>query len=79
MLWPDPGRRVLRREMATSYCPDCDGQLSLSHVRLGQKLICPHCETQLEVISLEPLELDWAIDWFDDDEWAEEREEEERG
>jgi lysine biosynthesis protein LysW len=65
--------------MAISFCPDCDGQISLSQARLGQKLICPYCETQLEVISVEPLELDWAIDWPDEDEWAEEREEEERG
>ncbi len=48
--------------MATGYCPDCDGQLGLSNPRLGQKLLCPYCDTQLEVIALEPLELDWAID-----------------
>ena len=60
--------------MATTYCPDCDGRIVLSDIRLGQKLVCPHCDTQLEVIALEPLELDWAIDWSDEDEWAEERE-----
>ncbi len=65
--------------MATATCPDCDAQLGLSHPRLGQKLLCPYCDTQLEVISLEPLELDWAIDWPDEDDWYEEREAEEEG
>ena len=60
--------------MSTSYCPDCDGQITLHHARLGQKVVCPYCDTQLEVIDLEPLELDWAVDWPDEDEWADERE-----
>jgi hypothetical protein len=28
----------------------------------------------LEVIALNPLELDWAVDWPDEDEWLEEQE-----
>lgn len=60
--------------MVTGRCPDCDAQFGMSSPRLGQKLICPYCDTQLEVIALEPLELDWAMDWPDEDEWYEERE-----
>ncbi len=60
--------------MDDAYCPDCDGKIVLPpDVKLGQKLTCPHCEAELEVISLDPVELDWAYDW----EWDEEEEEEE--
>lgn len=55
------------------YCPDCDGSIVLSsRVEIGQTLTCPHCEAELEVISLDPPEVDWAYDW----EWEEEGEEE---
>jgi lysine biosynthesis protein LysW len=53
----------------STYCPECDGKITLNpHASLGQKLSCPHCDADLEVISLEPLELDWAYDWSWDDE-----------
>ncbi len=55
------------------YCPDCDGGIMLSsQVEIGLTLICPHCEAELEVISIDPPEVDWAYDW----EWEEEEEEE---
>ena len=59
--------------MATAYCPDCDEKISLNSkpVVVGQKLTCPHCDADLEVISVDPLELDWAYDW----EWEDEDEE----
>jgi lysine biosynthesis protein LysW len=62
--------------MASAYCPDCDGKIVLNLVKLGQKMTCPHCDTQLEVISVDPLELDWAYDWSDE-EWDEEEEKDE--
>ena len=53
----------------TAYCPECDGRITLNpHAALGQKITCPHCDADLEVISLEPLELDWAYDWSWDEE-----------
>jgi len=56
--------------MDSAYCPDCDGKIVMNpHAKLGQKIACPHCEAELEIISVEPLELDWAYDWsWDDDE-----------
>jgi lysine biosynthesis protein LysW len=60
--------------MARVYCPDCDGAIMVgTNVELSQKIICPHCEAELEVISTDPLELDWAYDWS----WEEDEEEEE--
>jgi lysine biosynthesis protein LysW len=45
-------------------CPDCERRISLSPASVGQKLTCPHCHIELEVVSAEPrLELQWNIDW----------------
>lgn len=59
-------------------CPDCGQKIDLgSQPKLGQEVTCPYCEADLEVISLDPLELDWAYiepatdedDWDDLDDW----------
>ncbi len=66
--------------MAVAYCPDCEGKISISsEAAVGQRITCPHCDTDLEVISVEPLELDWAYDWSweDEDETASDDEDEE--
>ena len=61
--------------MASAYCPDCDGRIAFNpHAALGQKVTCPHCDSDLEVISVEPLELDWAYDWS----WEDEEEEDDQ-
>lgn len=55
------------------HCPDCDGRIMLSsQVYVGLTLVCPYCDAELEVISTDPPEVDWAYDW----EWNEEEEEE---
>jgi alpha-aminoadipate carrier protein LysW len=60
--------------MPSAYCPDCDEKITLNaKPAVGQKLTCPHCDADLEVISVEPLELDWAYDW----EWEDEEEDDE--
>lgn len=60
--------------MTRVYCPDCDGRITVNpHVKLGLRLVCPHCEADLEVISVDPPEIDWFYDWT----WDEEEEEEE--
>jgi alpha-aminoadipate carrier protein LysW len=63
--------------MASTYCPDCDGKIVLNPAKIGQTLTCPHCDAELEVISVDPLELDWAYDWaWDEDDEEEDNEEE---
>lgn len=48
--------------MFTTYCPDCDARIQISpEVEVGTILECPTCGVALEVISLEPLELDLAL------------------
>lgn len=53
--------------MAT--CVECDEEITIGRrPRLGMKVICGYCGAHLEVVSLDPLELDWA-DEDDEDEW----------
>ncbi len=55
-------------------CPECDNPILLGkNVKLGMLTTCPECDCLLEVISLSPLDLDYA---FEDEEWEEEEEEE---
>jgi alpha-aminoadipate carrier protein LysW len=55
-------------------CPECESPITLNKgVKLGDYIECPECGTMLEVISLKPLELDYAVG---DEDWEEEWEEE---
>ncbi len=60
--------------MATVLCPDCEASIRLDlNTKVGQRLTCPHCGTELEVIDTSPLELDWAYDepdnLWDSEDW----------
>jgi alpha-aminoadipate carrier protein LysW len=56
-------------------CPECESTIALNKgVNLGDYIECPGCGTMLEVISLKPVELDYAAG---DEDWEEEWEEEE--
>jgi lysine biosynthesis protein LysW len=47
--------------MNETFCPECENPLKVStHPHKGQQLLCPRCRTRLVIISLNPLELDWA-------------------
>lgn len=53
-------------------CPACGSTFALSKkVKAGDHIYCPECGEELEVISLRPLELDYA---FHDEDWEEEEE-----
>ncbi|HHY56089.1 MAG TPA: hypothetical protein GYA08_11700 [Chloroflexi bacterium] len=52
----------------SALCVECDAELNISsRVRLGQRIICPNCGVQLEVISTHPIEVDIAYD--ESEEW----------
>jgi lysine biosynthesis protein LysW len=62
-------------------CPNCGESISFSsHPKLGQKMACPHCGERLEVVYLEPIELDfefeeeeaWDDESYDEDDFEEE-------
>jgi lysine biosynthesis protein LysW len=47
--------------MPAVFCLDCNHPVSLgSRPMEGQMITCSNCGAQLEVLSLDPLELDWA-------------------
>ena len=65
-------------------CPECETEIELpSDTELWELVECPNCGAHLEVIDLEPLELDYALDEEElededeDEEWFEEDEEDE--
>jgi lysine biosynthesis protein LysW len=72
--------------METAPCPECTYEITLPNPREGQRLACPNCGAELEVISSRPLELDWTytepeddlstLD-LEDDEWDEDWEDDE--
>ncbi len=60
--------------VATATCPDCGRKVQLwAQPQVGEEVICPHCEAELEVVALDPVELDWAfIEPAEDDDWDDE-------
>lgn len=56
-------------------CPECETQIPLPpDTELWDLVECPNCGTHLEVVELEPPELDYALE---EEEWEEEEEDEE--
>lgn len=54
--------------MSSALCPDCDQEIVVDHLpALGDVLVCPHCDADLEVIGVDPLEFDWAFAWLDEE------------
>ncbi len=54
--------------MAFAYCPDCAGRIYLGRKPwVGQPAICDYCDADLEVVKLNPLQLDWADNVPDED------------
>ena len=55
-------------------CPECESILRIhKKPRLGDTLVCRECGEKLEVVNLNPLELDWVYTNYDDEDgdWAE--------
>lgn len=60
-----------KREIS-AVCPGCDNEIFFYKTpKLGEFVTCPECGDMTEVVSLEPLRLDWSSDW-DDDQWEDE-------
>ncbi|MFH1636492.1 MAG: hypothetical protein ABIG63_21125 [Chloroflexota bacterium] len=53
--------------METAECISCEEKITFQiEPKMGQLVTCPKCDAQLEVVWLDPIELDWP---FDDDEY----------
>ena len=58
--------------MPKTYCPNCDAVISVDSPREGATVTCRECGTELEIISTNPFEVDFPLD-FDED-WDDEEE-----
>jgi lysine biosynthesis protein LysW len=48
--------------MTKATCPECDANVLFSSApKVSQRVCCAQCRTMLKVISLTPLELDYAF------------------
>ncbi|KAA3643813.1 MAG: hypothetical protein DWQ07_16995 [Chloroflexi bacterium] len=59
--------------MKFTGCPSCDSPIKvMKNPRIGQRIRCPHCDADLEVTWLDPIELDWfADDVYYEFDWSE--------
>jgi len=49
--------------MTIISCLSCEHAVDLGpNPAIGQRITCPNCETNLEVINLHPVELDWVYE-----------------
>jgi lysine biosynthesis protein LysW len=53
-------------EMPKTYCPDCDAVISVDDPRVGAMVTCRDYGTELEVISTDPFEVDYPLDYDQD-------------
>lgn len=52
-----------------AYCPHCDSRVVFGKRPVkGQRVRCRECGTELEVVRLNPLEVDWADEEMERDE-----------
>ena len=58
--------------MPIATCPQCEAEIHVDEeMDKGEAMICPECDASLEVVGLDPVELDFAIEeeeYLDDDE-----------
>ena len=53
-----------------TLCPECDGDITIpGDAMLNELISCPECGAELEIINLDPLELDVAPEVEED--WGE--------
>jgi lysine biosynthesis protein LysW len=56
--------------MVFTECPSCGESVNVgARPKMGQRVVCQACDTDLEVVWLDPVELDWPFDVEDDEEY----------
>jgi hypothetical protein len=64
--------------MAFAYCLDCGSRIYLgAKPWKGQPVFCERCDADMEVIRVNPLELDWTDNLIDEEPEPEQEQEEE--
>jgi len=58
--------------MKTVNCLSCDAEIEIKgKVEIGQLVVCEACDAEFEIISLNPIQIDWLFIDFDDEEGEE--------
>jgi alpha-aminoadipate carrier protein LysW len=55
--------------MASAHCPECDAEISLEGVILGEIIVCSDCGVDLEVTNLNPAQVELAP--MEEEDWGE--------
>ena len=56
--------------MQTVLCPECESEISLENGTIvGEIIVCPDCGVDLEVMSLEPVQVELAP--MEEEDWGE--------
>jgi transcription initiation factor IIE alpha subunit len=51
-----------KQQVIIAPCPDCEHKVRLGqHPARGEKFTCPNCWAYLELISIDPPELQWDV------------------
>ena len=54
---------------SSAHCPECDAEINLENVVLGEIVVCSDCGVDLEVTNLHPLEVQLAP--MEEEDWGE--------
>ncbi|MBL7064752.1 MAG: hypothetical protein ISS49_11200 [Anaerolineae bacterium] len=57
--------------MPKTYCPNCDVVISVDNPCEGATVTCRECGVELEIISTNPFEVDFPLDFEDEEEEGE--------
>ncbi len=62
--------------MSKAYCPSCDAVVIKDSPRVGAMVTCRECGTELEIVSINPFEVDFPLEYDEDydEDWDEEEE-----
>lgn len=61
-----------RQAIQIAACPTCSHDIKLpGRPVIGTEITCPACGDELQVVGLEPVQLDWLFDFdeYDDDDY----------
>jgi lysine biosynthesis protein LysW len=54
--------------MNEAACPSCNANVSVKGApKIGVHVTCKSCDTELEIVWLDPLELDWPMDEYEEE------------
>lgn len=43
------------------FCLDCEQIITLEYKpKTGERVVCPGCEAEMEIVGTDPVQLDWA-------------------